>query len=98
MKEKTSVSDIDRSFYDFRYEEDESEYFDSGITPEIISAISDEKNDTEWMRKFRLKSLDIYIRTKMVEWGPSIEGLDVDNIVTYIRQKSRMTGTRCRMI
>lgn len=90
MKEKTTVSDIDRSLYDFRYEEDESEYFDSGITPEIISAISDEKNDTQWMREFRLKSLDIYARTKMVEWGPSIEGLDVDNIVTYIRQKSRM--------
>ena len=90
MKEKTTVSDIDRSLYDFRYEEDESEYFDSGITPEIISAISDEKNDTQWMREFRLKSLDIYSRTKMVEWGPSIEGLDVDNIVTYIRQKSRM--------
>ncbi|MBO6140566.1 MAG: Fe-S cluster assembly protein SufB [Ruminococcus sp.] len=90
MKEKTVVSDIDRSLYDFRYEEDESEYFDSGLSKEIISAISDEKNDTEWMREFRLKALDIYSKTKMVEWGPSIEGLDVDNIVTYIRQRSRM--------
>lgn len=90
MKEKTNVNDIDRSLYDFRYEEDESEYFDSGLSKEIIRAISDEKNDTDWMREFRLRSLEIYQKTKMVEWGPSIEGLDVDNIVTYIRQKSRM--------
>ncbi|MBQ6674631.1 MAG: Fe-S cluster assembly protein SufB [Ruminococcus sp.] len=90
MKEKTNVNDIDRSLYDFRNEEDESEYFDSGLSKEIIRAISDEKNDTDWMREFRLRSLEIYQKTKMVDWGPSIEGLDVDNIVTYIRQKSRM--------
>ena len=90
MEQKTQIADIDRSRYDFRYEEDESEYFESGITPEIISAISDEKNDPEWMREFRLKSLETYNKTKMVEWGPSIEGLNVDSIVAYIRQKNRM--------
>ena len=90
MEQKTQIADIDRSRYDFRYEEDESEYFESGITPEIISAISDEKNDPEWMREFRIKSLETYNKTKMVEWGPSIEGLNVDSIVAYIRQKNRM--------
>ena len=64
MKEKTQVADIDRSLYDFRYEENEGDFFDSGITPDIIKAISDEKNDPDWMREFRLKSLDIYSRTK----------------------------------
>ena len=90
MKEKTQVADIDRSLYDFRYEEDEGYFLDSGIAPEIIREISDEKNDPEWMREFRLKSLEIYSRTPMVTWGASIDGLDVDNIVTYIRPKSRM--------
>ena len=90
MKEKTQFADIDRSLYDFRYEEDERDYLGSGITADIIKEISDEKGDTDWMREFRLKSLEIYDRTPMVEWGPSIEGLDIDNIVTYIRTKSRM--------
>ena len=90
MKEKTQVADIDRSLYDFRYEEDESDYLGSGLSREIIKEISDEKGDADWMKEFRLKSLEIYNKTPMVEWGPSIEGLDVDNIVTYIRQKSRM--------
>ncbi|MBR1393585.1 MAG: Fe-S cluster assembly protein SufB [Ruminococcus sp.] len=90
MKEKTTVADVDRSLYDFRYEEDEADRLSSGITPEIIREISAEKGDPEWMLDLRLKALDIYNRTKMPEWGPSIEGLDMDNIVTYIRPKSRM--------
>ena len=90
MKQKTQIADIDRSFYDFRFDEDESDFFDSGITPEIIREISEEKNDPDWMREFRLRSLEVYKRTPMVKWGASIEGLDVDNIVTYIRPKTRM--------
>ena len=90
MKKKTNVADLDRSLYDFRYEEDEADRLSSGITPEIIREISAEKGDPEWMLDLRLKALDIYNRTKMPEWGPSIEGLDMDNIVTYIRPKSRM--------
>ena len=90
MKEKTQIEDIDRSLYDFRYEEDEGDFLDSGITNEIISEISREKNDPDWMKEFRLKALEIYENTPMVDWGPSIEELDVDRIVTYIRQKNRM--------
>ena len=90
MSEKTQVADIDRSMYDFRFTEDEADRFSSGITPQIVSEISEQKNDPEWMREFRLKCLAIYEKTPMVKWGASIEGLDVDNIVTYIRPKSRM--------
>jgi Fe-S cluster assembly protein SufB len=88
--EKTQVGDIDRSLYDFRYEDKDSYKVENGLTPEIVLEISEKKNDPEWMREFRLKSLEIYNKTPMVDWGPSIEELDVDNIVTYIRQRSRM--------
>ena len=91
MKEKTQVQDINREFYDFRYKEDDADRFEAGITPEIIREISEEKGDPQWMREFRLKALEIYHRTPMAaNWGPSIEGLDVDKIVTYIRSKTRM--------
>jgi Fe-S cluster assembly protein SufB len=89
-KEKTYVEDIDRSLYDFRYDEDASSMLESGITDEIIREISREKGDPEWMLDFRLKSLEIYNRMRMPDWGSSIEGLDMDRIVTYIRPKSRM--------
>jgi Fe-S cluster assembly protein SufB len=46
------------------------------------------------MRDFRLKSLEIFERTPMPDWGPSIEGLDMDNIVTYVRPNAERMNTR----
>ncbi len=40
------------------------------------------------MLEFRLKSLETYNQMAVPEWGPSIEGLNMDNIVTYIRPKA----------
>ena len=89
--EKTQVDDIDRSMYDFRYEENEDFYrIDSGLTPEIVETLSREKGDPEWMLQFRLKSLELYNQLKVPDWGPSIEGLNIDNIVTYVRPNTSM--------
>ncbi len=90
MKQKTQVADINRSIYDFRFEEDEKDMLASGITPDIIREISAEKGDPDWMRDFRLHALKIFHSMDMPNWGPSVEGLDLDHIVTYIRPKSRM--------
>ncbi len=84
-EEKTYVEDIDRSIYDFRYDEKDSYRVDEGLTEEIVRQISEEKNDPQWMRDFRLESLKIFNKTEMVDWGPDISGLDMDNIVTYVR-------------
>lgn len=87
MKEKTQVQDIDRSLYDFRYDEKDAFKVEEGLTADIVRQISEEKNDPEWMREFRLQSLKKYNEMAMPNWGPSIQGLDMDNIVTYIRPK-----------
>ncbi len=91
--EKTIIEDVDRSFYDFRNEEKDAWKVKSGLTPEIVAQISDEKNDPDWMREFRLKSLEIFNRKEMPDWGPSIEGLDMDNIVTYVRPNTERMHT-----
>ena len=93
-EEKTRVEDVNRAFYDFRYEENDAYKVDSGLTREIVEQISKEKNDPEWMRDFRLKSLDIFNRTAMPDWGPSIEGLDMANIVTYVRPNAERMNTK----
>ncbi len=94
MKEKTYVEDVNRTVYDVKDLETEDKFFkvDSGLTPEIVEQISKEKNDPEWMKEFRLKSLDIYNEMAMVPWGPEIEGLKMDDIVTYVRPKTKMTA------
>ncbi len=90
MKEKTQVSDIDRSLYDFRYEDKDAYKVEEGLTPEIVEQISKEKNDPEWMREFRLDSLKKFNKIPFPDnWGPSIEGLHMENIVTYVRPNTR---------
>ncbi|MBQ4271967.1 MAG: Fe-S cluster assembly protein SufB [Clostridiales bacterium] len=90
MKEKTHIDDINRSIYDFRFSDEDAYKVDSGLTPEIVKQISEEKGDPEWMRKFRLKSLEIFNSIPMTKAGPSIEGLNMNNIVTYVRPNTKM--------
>ena len=92
-EEKTRVEDIDRSRYDFRVEDRDSFRVESGLTPEIIDQISAEKKDPEWMREFRQKSLEIFKKLRMPDWGPPIDGLDMDHIVTYVRPNTERMHT-----
>ena len=92
MREKTYVEDIDRNKYDFRYEEKDAYKVKEGLTPEIVQKISKEKNDPAWMELFRLRSLQIYNEMQVPDWGPSIEGLNMDQIVTYVRPNTKMTA------
>ena len=92
--EKTLVGDINHSFYDFRYEENENDYYriENGLTADIVKKLSKEKGDPEWMLEFRLKSLEIYNQLRVPEWGPSIDGLNIENIATYVRPNVKMQG------
>ena len=93
FKEKTYVEDVDRSVYDIRDEEHDAYRMESGLTPEIVEKLSQEKNDPAWMQQFRLESLQIYNEMKLPNWGPSIEGLDMDHIATYVRPHSKMQAS-----
>ena len=90
MKEKQQIADIDRSVYDIKDTETDAYKIDAGLTPALVEQISKEKNDPVWMQQFRLQSLQIYNEMPVPDWGPSIEGLDMDHIATYVRPKSDM--------
>ena len=92
MKEKTYVEDIDRSMYEIH--SDSKDYFriEGGLNEDVIRQISKEKNDPEWMLNFRLRALKTYNELQIPDWGPSIDELNVDNIITYIRANTGMKG------
>ena len=90
MKEKSQVADIDRSIYDITDVENDAYRMEEGLTPDIIDKLSKEKDDPVWMQQFRLQSLQIYNETPIPNWGPSIEGLDMAHIATYVRPKTNM--------
>ena len=89
-REKTRLDDIDRSVYDIRDAENDAFRMEAGLTPEIVDKLSKEKNDPVWMQQFRLRALQIYNETPVPDWGPSLEGLDIDHIATYVRPNTAM--------
>lgn len=92
MKERTYVDDVDRSVYDIKDKENDAYRIKSGLDASIVEKISKEKNDPVWMQNFRLQSLQIYNELKVPNWGPPIDGLNMDNIATYVRPNTRMTA------
>lgn len=92
MKEKTYIEDVDRSIYDIRNDETGAYRLQEGLSQKIVERLSEEKRDPLWMRLFRLESLAIYHQMKTPDWGPSLEGLDMDHIATYVRPNTKMTA------
>jgi len=84
------VEDINRGLYDKKNKFTYSFKTDKGLTKEIVTQISREKNEPDWMTNFRLKSLEIYNNMDIPNWGPDISGLDIENIVTYVRPNTDM--------
>ncbi|HCO29061.1 MAG TPA: Fe-S cluster assembly protein SufB [Lachnospiraceae bacterium] len=92
MEEKTYVDDIDRSIYDIKNEEKDAYRLPNGLTPEIVEKISKEKKDPTWMEIFRLQSLQIYNQMQVPDWGPSIDDLNIEEISTYVKPNTHMSG------
>ncbi len=87
---KTKVADIDRSIYDFKKSEEGYERYADGLTPEIVRAISQKKDEPDWMLEKRLEALDIYHELAMpANWGSDTSGLDMNHISTYVSPKTK---------
>mgnify|MGYP000505810673 CR=1 FL=1 len=56
-----------------------------GLTRDTISAISEQKKEPEWMREFRLKSLDIFFQKPLPSWGADLSKLSFDDICYYLK-------------
>lgn len=89
-KKKTYLEDIDRDIYDFKDDDNSNYKTSTGLTSDIVREISEKKNEPDWMLKLRLKSLEIYDKTPLPAWGPSLDELDMNQIVTYVRPNTNM--------
>src|SRR6476660_7089375 len=55
--------------YDFRTESKPVFRAQKGLNAEIVSQISEMKNEPDWMRQFRLGALETLFEKKMPKWG-----------------------------
>jgi Fe-S cluster assembly protein SufB len=73
--------------YRYGFHDPENYFFKSqrGLTKEVVEAISSHKDEPDWMRKFRLKSLDYFRARPLPQWGGNLNDIDFENIFYYIR-------------
>src|SRR5213079_2604278 len=61
-----------------------------GLNREIVEKISEFKGEPQWMRDFRLKSLDHFLARSMPTWGsPMLAEVDFDDIHYFVRASER---------
>lgn len=80
--------------YGFRNEEDYTFKSERGLTKEIVTKISQMKKEPEWMLKYRLRALDIFLKKPMPTWANSelLNSIDFDNIFYYIKPQGKQSN------
>src|SRR5690242_13069293 len=76
------------SKYGFHSPDAAEDYFfksGRGLSHELVEAISEHKQEPDWMRKFRHKSLDYFNARPLPTWGGNVAEIDFDNIFYYIK-------------
>ena len=56
-----------------------------GISPEVVTDISNLKKEPDWMLQRRLKALALFERKPMPTWGADLSEIDFDNIKYFVR-------------
>ena len=79
--------------YDFRTNTPSVFKARRGLDRDIVSQISEMKQEPTWMRDFRLKSLDIFNSKPMPKWGGNI-GIDFQDIFYYLKPAEQQGKTR----
>ena len=82
ITESAELGEINK--YNFRTETQGVFKAQKGINAEIVNQISDIKNEPDWMREFRLKSLEIFESRPMPKWGGDID-IDFQDIFYYLK-------------
>ena len=78
--------------YDFRTNTPSVFKARRGLDRDIVSQISEMKQEPTWMRDFRLKSLDIFNSKPMPKWGGNI-GIDFQDIFYYLKPAEQQGKT-----
>lgn len=89
----TSKAKLGKKDYKYGFHDEEKNVFKSGkgLTRHLIEEMSEMKSEPEWMRKFRLKALDVYNSKPMPTWGNTslLSELDFENIHYYVRPNEK---------
>ena len=64
-----------------------------GLDERVVEEISALKNEPDWMRKYRLKSLRYFDMRPMPWWGADLSDIDFQNIYYFIRSTEKQAAS-----
>src|SRR6184192_1869049 len=88
-----SVGDDYKEKYGFFDPEKYSFKAKRGLSEEVVKEISWMKQEPEWMTKFRLRSLEIFRKKPMPNWGADLSVIDFENIFYYLKASDKQSKT-----
>jgi len=91
MSTEVKPVDIGEYKYGFHYPDRSVYKTQKGLTEQVVHEISDHKEEPEWMREFRLKSLQAFWMKPMPNWGADLSELNFDEITYYAKPTDRQS-------
>ena len=83
--EKVDVNDQYREKYGFHDEEKPVFKSRKGLDRDIVTQISQLKGEPQWMLDFRLRSLEIFQKKPLPQWGGDLNAINFDDIYYYLK-------------
>ena len=73
--------------YKYGFHEEEKHTFRTkvGLSRETVEEISAQKNEPTWMRDFRLRALETFLKKPMPHWGGDLSHINFETITYYLR-------------
>src|SRR5438445_2350652 len=85
VDQQTKLQDLDEYKFGFNMPENYAFKSRRGLDREIVEEISWMKNEPQWMRDFRLRSLRTFEKRPMPNWGGNLSDLNFQQMFYYIK-------------
>jgi Fe-S cluster assembly protein SufB len=93
VAEKRELAGLNADYKEkFGFHDSESGYAykaPKGLSREIVESISEYKDEPQWMRDFRLKSLEHFYSRPTPKWGGNLDQIDWDDIHYFVRASEK---------
>ena len=88
----SDLKNVKREDFEFHDPEASDYTTGKGLNKQVVEEISEIKKEPEWMKRLRLRALEIFNSKPMPTWGPDLSGIDWENISYYNRPGETKTN------
>ena len=93
IKEAEGIfASLSRDTFDHANPSDYMKKFSKGLSAELVSLISKDKDEPEWMLHQRLKAYEYFNRISLPQWGPDLSHLNFDEICFFAKAADKKGG------